>query len=232
MDRNTFFKAVSQANSLLFLLLMSGGVIIFLFIIFQTSDWQDRRAIEVNEDINVAGERKIELRLGTIQQVYGHDVQYVELHSQESNGKFSSGYGSSETRNVLFFVGEDMKSHWLYDTHRNVVNSVSSLTKQDNYIDKEPAVALYVSVIKSDSDGDGRLTTDDDITIALLRTDGSSYTEIETGIWEVLDQEVIDDGKYLALLLQVESNVLLKKYSLETFKLISERNIAEISKKM
>jgi len=232
MEQNKLFQAVSRVNSVLFLLLMSGGVVLFLVIIFQTSDWQDRRTVEVNEDVNAVDEKKIELRLGTIQQVYGHDVQYVELHSRENSGKFSSGYGSTETRNVLFFVGEDMKSHWLYDSHRNVVNSISSLTKPGNYNDKEPAIALYVSVTRADSNGDGRLTNDDDITLALLRTDGDEYTEIETGIWEVLDREVTEDGKYLILLLQVGSNVLLKKYSLETFGKVSERVVTEISKKM
>ncbi|MCW9023981.1 MAG: hypothetical protein OQK73_04800 [Gammaproteobacteria bacterium] len=233
MEHNRFFDVVSRINALLLLMLLVGGVILFSVLGFQSEQRQPGRTVEVSEHMNTQDSQKIELHMGNIQHVSGHDVHYVELQSKKPNRKFSSAYAShSQTRNILFFVGEEMQSHWLYDHHRQLVHSIINLQHDYSRNGKRPTLALLVKLTKEDTNKDGKLSEADEQSMALMHVDGTGYQEIETGIQHFIDHKVAEDGKTLVLLMQAGTKVIFKKYSLETFEKLAERVVTEVSIKI
>ncbi len=206
-----------------------GGLGFIVFLSFQSNQWRQRNTVEVNETDK--SDNKIELRMGRLHEIYGHDTHYVELYSEGSGGKFSS-YTPRKTRNILFFVGENLKSHWLFSTHSNLISNISLLTMDIQKDKKEPMIAFAINLIKTDTNGDGVLSDKDSKVIALINPDGSHYTEIEKEITEIIDTKVVNNGKVLMLLVQVNASLVMKKYSLIDFRKISEKTLIGIGKKL
>ena len=231
MDKTKIFELINRINSVLFLILLSGGCLLIILGIISSNRWQDRRAVEVVQNNDNDEKNKIELILGNIASVPGYETQYVKLRSRASGGKFASYSGGRKIRNVLFFSGEKLSTHWLYTKHTYLIKEFSTLTKDINE-DKRVAIAIYIETIKSDTNGNNGLDNDDLITISLTDPYGKKYTEIENQVESVVDINLNDNGKYLTLLLQKNAKVILKKYSLATFNLVSEKVINEISKKL
>lgn len=231
MEQSRVFGIINKINSILFLVLLAGGCFLIIFGIASSNRWQNRRAVEVVQNDTGEEQEKIELVLGNIASIPGYDTQYVQLRSRSSGGKFSSYSGGRKTRNVLFFTGSELNTHWLYQNHTFNINEFSIL-KQVHKKDKEKALAIYIETIKSDSNGDNSLDEDDLITISLTDPYGKNHTEIDNNVQSVIDSNVVEDGGYLILLMQKNNKVILKKYSLSTFKLASEKVINEISKKL
>lgn len=231
MEQSKIFGIINKINSILFLVLLAGGCFLIILGIISSNRWQDRRAVEVVQNDTGEKQEKIELVLGDIANIPGYETQYVRLRSRESGGSFSSGYsGGREIRNVLFFTGKELTTHWLYKNHTFVINQFSTLTR--GFENKEKALAIYIKSIKSDSNGDKSLDEDDLLTISLTDPYGKNYTEINTDVQSVIDYNVVEDGQYLILLLQKNNKVILQKYSLSSFKLVSEKVINEITKKL
>jgi hypothetical protein len=166
------------------------------------------------------------LRLGSITKVNGINVQYLKLNSR----KQKRGY-QENTRNIVFFEGKDMKSHWLFDTDNNMIEKVTPLLKPDNKSDEKKAVAIYYQVRNEDTDNNGKIDKNDVLKVALTSPNGLDYTEIDYGMTSVLDYSIESDALVLTVLAQFDDSLLMKKYSVETKQLISEREITRISKK-
>ena len=162
----------------------------------------------------------------------GHNIQTINLLSDKPSRGLSSGYGGSQIRNVLFLSGKDLESTWLYEEHSNLINCFRKLQTSNKYNGEDPVLALYISVIKEDTNNDGDLSDKDSVTLALARVDGSDYLEVNKGIAKILDSTVTDGGGSVSFLLHIGSDVVVKKYSLSTFELVSERTISEITKEL
>jgi hypothetical protein len=199
--------------------------------VFSSNNWREKQTFEVTEELGIGESKKLNISLSTIERINGHNVQYVTLNTGSNGAKFSSGYNNTNIRNVLFFVGEEMDATWLFKTHKNLVLCLCKLRENNDYDNKEEVVGLYVNVVKKDTDGDGKLTENDLSNIALLNVDGSGYKDVETGIKQIIDSSVTDDGQNVMFLVQVGAAVLMKKYSLRTLNKVSERKISEITKK-
>ena len=230
MEKHKIFEIINRINSVLFLILLSGGCLLIILGIVSSNRWQDRRAVEVVQNNDDDEKKKIELILGNIATIPGYGTQYVKLRSGTSGGKFSSSSGGGKTRNVLFFTGKELSTHWLYDKHTFLVNEFSALTN-DADENKKKAIAIYIETIKFDTNGNGGLDRYDLTSISLTDPYGKNYTEIETNVKSVVDINVGEEGNSLILLLQKNNKVILKKFSLSTFDLISEKVIDEISSK-
>lgn len=233
MNKSKVFDIINKINSILFLVLLLGVGVVIIFGLVASNNWQDRRAVQVVQDDNE--KQKVELILGSINIVTGHNVQYVELYSRENGGKFASSSGVGETRNVMFFTGKQLESHWLYDKHNYLINAFSVLSNDatsDPREEKRIAKAIYIETVKEDTNRNGELDGDDLITISLAQPDGTNLKDIETGVQSVIDHDLLADNNSLMLLFQKENKVIVKKYSLSTFKAESEKVINEISGKL
>lgn len=230
MEQSRFFLWTARANSVLFLLLLLIAIGFLIFGIFQSNKWNGRNTVEIVDDsINEGIEG---LRLSNITKVCGKDIQYVKLNSSRPSKGFSSGGYGSNIRNVVFFVGQEMQSHWIFDTNKYLIAKVIQLKTKNDDCKKSKTVAIYYEVRKEDTDGNGKVEDGDSITVSLSSPDGLNYTEIESNITSVLDHSIDEEASILTLLLQSKENILMKKYSLNNNQLISEREITRIGKKL
>lgn len=232
MDENRFFRAVNRINSLLILIGAGCAVVLLLFLASIERGFVGGNTVEVENDSAENGVEKLELRLGNLVQMTGHNIQSINLYSESTSRGYKSGYPGSNIRNVVFLIGDELESKWLYDQHGYLITCFCKLKENDDYAVDEPVLSLYVSVAKKDTNRDGVISADDDITLALLDVDGSNYTEVASGITKVFDSTVSEDGKVVSFLLHIGDSIVVHKYSLSNFDLLSERLIDEISKKI
>lgn len=231
MEQNKFFIWTSRATSILFLLLIIAVFGFTVYGMFVSKKWGERNTVEVIGELP-NDEIVEDLRLSNITKVCGKDIQYVKLNSSNSSKGFSSGGYGSLTRNVVFFVGSDMESHWLFDTNKYLIDEIDQLKKNaDDCKDKE-TVSIYYEVIKNDTNKDGDLNTEDDVTISLTSPDGKDYVELDSEVTSVIDHSIDGDAKILTILMQKGSSILMKKYSLENNQMISEKEVSRIGKKL
>lgn len=229
MEQLKIFRVIQRVNSVIFLLLLIASLAGVIFLAFQSNHWQQINTVEVSQSVNSTD--KIELRMGRLHEVFGHNIHYVELYSAGNSGKFSA-YIPKKTRNILFFTGNELKSQWLFHTQSNYISNINLLLPGVQRDKNETVIAFDITLIKSDTNGDGILSNQDTKTIALIKPDGSQYTEIEQQITEIIDKKVVNEGKVLILLVQVNENLIMKKYSLIDFKKISEKKLINIGKKL
>lgn len=229
MENNKFFLIVNRINSMLILFVAVAALISILVLNRASNSWGNRNTVQVQDE---KSKETIDLRLGSLEDMAGHDIQTINLLSDSTRKGFSSGYGGSEIRNVLFLSGEELKAEWLYENNNFFINCFCKLQKSNEYNGKDPVLAIYVSVVKKDTNRDGELSSKDGITLSLAKPDGSDYKELDNGISKILDSTVSDQGASVTFLLHIGRSIVAKKYSLSTFDLVSEREISEISKKL
>ncbi len=230
MEQNRFFLTINRINSLLILVAAIGALVAIGSLLVMNNQWHNRNAVKVSDDTAGALEDETAYRFGSLEPVAGHPVQTVKLMSENLSTGFSSGYGGAETRNVLFLIGEQMEARWLYPTNRHLIIRFCKLKTPERGDEETPVQAISVSSVTHDTNHDNALSERDDITLALLRPDGTDYTEIATGIREVLDSTVSEDGANVTFLLQIGSQVVARKHALDTFQLVSERTLSQIAK--
>ena len=229
MEQSRIFQWIARVNAIIFLIILVTAAVMLAMSMLQTSDWQPQDAVVVKD----AEEEQKVMRLGDLVPVAGHDVQYVELRSISSGKRlYSSSYGSSHTKNVLFLVGPELAAHWLYDTEDYHINGVQQLTMQKKHADTEaPAVALLYQVIKEDSNGDGELSWQDQITVALTKPDGNGYVEL--GQFDALiSHEADKKGEHLTLLVRKGGAIFVEQYGLIDFNKIAEKMLTRIGEKV
>ncbi|MFK5970753.1 MAG: hypothetical protein QM487_11630 [Candidatus Marithrix sp.] len=136
---------------------------------------------------------------------------------------------ATATRNYLFVNAKTNSSSWLFNHNKFVISKFKYIDKNEiiKYSSlSNKSIALYFTVNKQDTNGDGAIKSNDNQTISLIKLDGSNYTEIEQDISFVKDSAVIDDGNSLLLFYEKKEKVYLSKYSLIDFKKITDIKIA------
>jgi hypothetical protein len=231
MEQNKFFIWTSRITSILFLLLLVISIGLAIYVMQESRKWGARNSVEIVGEV-AEDDVAEDLRLGSIINVCGKDVQYVMLSSSSSTKGLSSGGYGSRIRNIVFFVGSEMDSHWLFDTNKHLINSTSQLkTSGDSCKEKETA-SIYYEVVKDDTNNDGSLNEEDHVTLFITAPDGRNPIELESEITSVIDYSVDADGQLLTVLMQKGTSILMKKYSLEDGQLASEREVSRIGKKL
>ena len=231
MEQNRFFRWVSRINSILFLILLTLSIGLVLYGISESNKWSHRNTVEVI-DKTAQDDNNQDLRLSDITQVCGKDIQYVKLSSALKSKGFSSGGYGSVTRNVIFFTGDEMNSHWLYDTNKYLITEINQLKKKADNCKERETVSIYYQVVKSDTNHNGELDHTDELTVALTSPSGVNYTEIESGLSSVIDHSVNSEATVLTILVQKGSSLIMEKFSLLNNQKISEREISRIGKKL
>lgn len=229
MDESKVFRVINRLNAILFLILLLGGVGLVLFFSIQANNFSTRGTVEVPSDPKDKHSPKVELVLGSVHGVHGHETQYVELKSRSRGGKFSSGYNRGTTKNVLFFVGKEGRTNWLFAKHTQLIRRVLPMNKYDSKEEKSETITIFYEIVENDSNDNQKLDDGDLFSIALTKPDGTNYVVLETGISSVVDTTLSKDGSNFAVILQKEGWVYLKNYNPKTLALKNSVRVLEIS---
>lgn len=119
--------------------------------------------------------------------VTGTSTVVIPLEQEASTRSFaSSGHSSSVTRNLLFIDLASGDQRWLIEGGNVLIPHYRLIERDGDRGEEAEVVGLLVEVVKSDTDGDGQLDTDDRLTLAFAKPDGTGYTEAITDIDRLL----------------------------------------------
>ena len=155
---------------------------------------ENTRNHRTNEIINLNPKTNIKeiFQFGNIEHVQGYSSVIIPLHSdQDFNLGYSSSKSSVSTRNLLFTNLNLGTSHWLFSNNSFLISSHRLIRDFDSYNEDKPVLCILYYIVKSDTNGDMKLTESDDLTIAISKPDGTNYQEILSDVKDVLGYEVL-----------------------------------------
>lgn len=229
MESNRFFLWLTRLNAILILLFLLGAIAVSLFAVLESMRWDNRRAVEVVKEEDKTAQDET-LRLGSIDTVCGHDAKYIELQTERKGKSYSSGSSGGQTRNIIFFTDGNSRAQWLFDHNRYLIDTVRPVPYSYSDCDDDSAVLIYYVIITDDSNNDGKLSEEDELTIAISDPYGRDYKALLTDADRVLDYELTANNKQLSILLKKGEQVVLRDYSV-TGQLLAEQNVTEIGER-
>ncbi|MEM7344201.1 MAG: hypothetical protein AAF485_08150 [Chloroflexota bacterium] len=142
-------------------------------------------------------------------------IASVSARPDGSRGSFiSSGYDSSETRNLVFLHSDTLESHRLFETSEDQViltrweyPDTSSGVDGSQPVDELLFIEwLVYRVVIKDTNDDGRLDHDDESLIAISDVDGGNYVEVLEGVRGLNGMTMIDEAHLLIAYLTDEDD--------------------------
>ncbi|NEO79527.1 hypothetical protein [Moorena sp. SIO4G3] len=231
MEDNKFFRFVWRFNAIVIMAsgLLAIAVLAFGAIEIVRSSTRERQGINiVNVDDDSSSSQEWEL--GNLKEVDGTTYLMVPLHSDQSYTQSYYSKSTRSTRNYLFLDSETGNSKWLFAKNDYLIASDRFISetndKENNRLKSKPVIAVLYQLIKEDTNGDGRLTNDDSMTIALTHPKGNDYQEVLTGVDKFLGYKVLKANSLL-ILYQRDGIAYSAKVSLENFTLSNEKQIAK-----
>jgi len=232
-EQNRFFLWIYRLLGIVGLLTALGIGWVVLIEIFPGLAGPESGAIAVR-DPAAPDKPPLKLRIGRIQHIAGtgHRVLPVMTRSDDT-GSMSLGrlrYGGSGVLNLLFIVKDEAQARWLFAENTARIVEWHVLCPCEEQHDDSPAVRLYLEVVKQDSNGNGRLDEDDRRIPALVRVDGTGYTELGGAVERIVDSGLADDGKTFDLLIEDKGRLLDREYDLPAFTLRQTRELATLER--
>ncbi len=220
------FQNIAKINSVLLLLILIGAGISIAWVTWSSTQWQRRGAIEVPTG-DATSKEKVLLNFERVQDIVGANTQMMLLSAEEKSGKISSGGYGSETRNVLFLSGVEKKARWLFSKQNNLILVAEQLQKETEGSKKEPTQALYFEYVTTDTNGDGKLSAQDQAIIGLSKPNGLGFVTILSNVTRVLSHEILDSQK-LSVVYQSGTKVRHARFSILSMKLEADQEITNV----
>ncbi|NEQ87560.1 MAG: hypothetical protein F6K26_48425 [Moorea sp. SIO2I5] len=231
MEDNKFFRFVWRFNAIVIMAsgLLAIAVLAFAAIEIVRSTTRERQGINIlNVDDDSSSSQEWEL--GNLREVDGTTYLMVPLYSDQSYTQSYYSKSTRSTRNYLFLDSETGNSKWLFANNDYLIASDRFISgtndKENNRLESKPVIAVLYQLIKQDTNGDGRLTNNDMLTIALTHPNGNDYQEVLTGVDRFLGYKVINANSLL-ILYQRDGIAYSAKVSLDNFALSNEKEITK-----
>ncbi len=210
MEQNRFFRIVSRFNGIAIMLILIAIIIFGGFNIIKELFYSRKPIVIKNVAEDPKGEEK--WRLGSITELGGTDYIYLPLESEKKDVSVSgmslakSGmheYYFNPSRNILFVNKKTQEMSWLFKNNKQLINKMELVAKQKKYDNQRNIEAIIYQVVTRDTNGDGKLSTDDSADVAISYPDGSNYREIIKSVERLIGVLMLDDGE---LLIMYQSN--------------------------
>ena len=232
MEETKFFKNIWRFNALI---IACAGLLAMAVLLFAGYMFYDdmKRSRHQNRIVNVDPETNIEevFRLGRVQRITGTQSVIIPLNAkQKYSMSYSSGKSASSVRNILFSNMHTEASKWLLPNNQFLIANHRLLNKENSYGDNYNVVTILYDVVKSDTNNDSRLTTNDKLTIAMSDPEGNNYTEVLDTIDEVLGYEILDK-EALAIVFNRGDQGYIAYINFVDFKIVKEVELPKSNSK-
>jgi hypothetical protein len=200
MQRERLFRPSWGAKSLLMLAVGLLALGLLAFVAYQIYKVAFRTR-QVNDVVNVEPDARIESEwsLGNFSRVAGTDYVMAPAHSKQTYQASYYEKDASAVRNYIFVNVMDKSSRWLVPTNkylfltaekllllRDTGAEMSAGTQTTSDRNSEVAKWMSYEVVKSDTNGDGRLTGNDLRAIAISSATGEGYAEVIQNVEQTL----------------------------------------------
>ena len=187
MEENRFFRTVWRINGIAILLLVlfviGAGAYTFIREMLHRGD----HPVIKNVAEDPQGEEK--WTLGTPKEIDGTQFIYIPLVSekkdiaipQPSFGLSKIGYSRdyfAPSRNLLFINKQTREMRWLFKDNRQLIADIDMVSILKPYDKNRKIDAILYRVIRKDTNGDNKLTSEDVADIAISFPDGTRYKEV------------------------------------------------------
>lgn len=176
MTAQRVFRLLWRFNALVVAaagLAIIGGSVILVFLVY----FEERRTEPVVK-ADTPPSVSQELVFGDFGPVTGTSTVLIPLEQEASTPGFaSSGHPSSVIRNLLFIDLSSGEQRWLIEGRNTLIPHYRLIERHVPRGEKAEVIAILVEVVNADTDGDGHLDTDDRLTLAFAKPDGTGYTE-------------------------------------------------------
>ncbi len=234
MDNIKFFRILWRFNAIIIAMASLALIVVSITILYESKTRMYSQSSSVYfHDSEQTDEIEEEWFFGKMTGF--HKINNTFAIPLEFTQKFSQKTTAS-IRNYLFVDGHTQSSTWLFPHNHFVLSTPNYVLR--NGVDEYPSysssnkiIALYFIVYKADTNKDKALKTNDEASIALVKPDGTGYTELEKNVGNIIKADVINDGSHLVLFFYKGKEFYVSKYSLDEFKKISEQRIETIGKK-
>jgi hypothetical protein len=224
MNATRFFRYIWRINAVLILftaILVTCMLAIFLVQLLDSGGNRSRQAVDVANTPEFESEPA---SLGTLHEVDGTTFLRAPLtFGKRYGGKALSGSMKPySTRNYLFLDSETLAVRWLFPADTQLIVDSDELRESIALEggSTKPARrtnAFSYQVVDTDSDGDGRLTPEDLLTLGYSRPDGSEYTVAIEGISRVMGSTTNALGSKHVVLYEADGRWRSAVISLKTF---------------
>lgn len=232
MTAARFYRSVWRANGVLILGTCVLACLVLSYAAFEIfRDKTGRRAR--HSIVNVNPEDKVtEIReFGSPESIPGSSHVMVPVYSRQSYSQDYYGKETRSVRNYLFVNTGDLTSLWLLPHSRYLIASMrfhrgpgtdahghSSAGSGTDAV-KAPVRAISYQIVKSDTNGDQRLTASDKTTLAFSGATGANYKEALGPVESILGVEQVEEDMVLVSYIS-DSAAHMAKVSLRDFRVV------------
>jgi|ERR1700719_4837603 len=196
---NRFDRILWRINGVLFLALLVFGL---LPLLWNLGGWRSHRPLHENAPAIVSESQgtheKELLHLGAPSRVTGTSIFRIQISSEATSrgSSFSKGGYPSCVRNYLFVDYSDLSSWWLFETFDHAILKEHDLrAKLDG--DYRPVISTVFEVATTDTNGDQRITEDDQVAAFFSTADGKKPIEIVSPSDRILSVDQVTNDQVL-----------------------------------
>jgi len=204
-----FDRILWRINGVLLLFAVAAGIILLIWGLAQTffysaNEHKDAAVVDINQGTH----QREYLNLGNSTKMTGLSVVRMPLNSDTSYRSFSSESSGGRTRNFLFIDFSSMSSKWLFDGFQRLILNEHDLYASLNNSGTNVVGSIY-EVVASDTNGDGKVTEDDQVAAFWGTPDGKDVIEVVSSAKRILSVEQVTDTEVLIIYQQEKSTVAL-----------------------
>lgn len=227
-DNNRFFQLIWRVNALAIagVAVIAALLGIFALIAIFIEQTRDR---EVSDVLTIDPQKPREdgVRLGYPDSVLGTQFTRLPLYrEQKTSLTYYSKSSSDNMVNDLFVDTSTGQSQWLFKGTDRLILSQRNILRQLQAPRLE-ATSIVYTLIEKDTSGDGRLASDDRVSVGFSATDGTSYTALITDIEKLFSVEQVADDKVMIVYVRGgESRFTI--YSTPGFAVLSDKALPKL----
>lgn len=176
MRARRIFRGIWRINGILILLVfvVAGAAVLVDAVTSRFRHRAEPAAIADSPETGSPGGEK--LGFGSIDRLEGTPFVVLPLLSRSGDsGSYSSGDGE-RVRNLLFYDTATGKTRWLRPDHSGVIAERKELRERD--AEKGPVRWLRYEIADRDTDGDGEISSDDDVQVAISGPGGDDLSVV------------------------------------------------------
>lgn len=236
MEENRFFKLVWRINGLLILVVVA---VILTFILYQVINDLTRSGHGsepvVVENIADDPENKEKWVLGNPMRIGGNDYILIPLVSENKEVKLKSAssfamasydrYIKDPSKNLLFMNKSSNESFWLFEDTSRLILDVTIFP--NDYNEEKPTKAIFYNVVSLDSNGDKKLSYEDDSSLYISSPEGKNYELVLEAYDKIISRSSVGDNQVM-LIYQDKGKAFSKLIQLSPYEVISTNELPKI----
>lgn len=180
MRRSQLFRLIKSANTLIFfgvgLLLLS--VLGYAAYQIYSQTFRDRSVSEIVSLDSAAEKSKTEVSLGTFEPIVGTPYLLAPISAEQNYRQDYYEKSALSIRNYLVLNLNNKSAVRVVSHNNSLFLSAERIGQKNEKGEIIKAQAIWYQIIKTDTNGDQRLTETDQKTIAVSDVSGKNYTEV------------------------------------------------------